>query len=480
MPAESHFSLLSLLPETVLLAGLLALFALTLPKGREKLSLAVSGATALLFVTAVLLTFGSNGVFFGGAYRVDGFSQAIKLVLGLGYAGCLLIGRGLPDIRKEVRPEYFFLLAASVTGLVFLSGSIDLIVLVVALELSSFPLFLLIAMRREENGQRMQMEAAIKYMMFGVGASGLMLFGMGYLFGLTGTTSIPEMTQRLGPVAANPLAMAGLLLSVAAFLYKLAIFPFHFWTPDVYEGAAHETAVVIASLPKVAALALLLRFLGLADGTGAAVVGAVAVASMFYGNLIALRQTDFKRLLGFSAIAHGGYTLVGVAALGVDGYAAALYYLSGYVFSVLACFLVIARIPPDGSNLRIADLAGLHRRSPLLALTLLVAVFSLAGIPPMVGFMGKFALMIAAWESGLGWLVLVALANTVIAAYYYLGLVKTAFFGTGSDSVTGQAALEADPGTRITCVLLMAALLFLGLFPSAWIDTLRAACVSLL
>jgi len=475
MPVESQLSLLPLLPEAVLLAGLLTLFALTLPKGRERWALAASGGIAPLFVAAVLLSFGSSGTFFGGAYRVDGFSQAIKLILGLGYAGCLVVGRGLGDIRKEVRPEYLFLLAASVTGLVFLAGSIDLIVLVVALELSSFPLFLLIAMRREENGQRMQMEAAIKYMMFGVGASGLMLFGMGYLFGLTGTTSIPEMAERLGPVAGNPLAIAGLLLSVAAFLYKLAIFPFHFWTPDVYEGAAHETAAVIASLPKVAALALLLRFLSLADGAGAAVVGAVAVASMLYGNLIALRQSDFKRLLGFSAIAHGGYTLVGVAALGVDGYAAALYYLSGYVFAVLACFLVIARVSADGSNVRIADLAGLHHRSPLLAVTLLVAVFSLAGIPPMVGFMGKFALMIAAWESGLGWLVLIALANTVIAAYYYLGIVKTAFFGTVAEAPP-EPPLELDRSSRLACVLLIATLLLLGLFPSAWIETLRAAC----
>lgn len=476
MPVESNTSLLALLPEVVLLVGLLGLFALTLPRGRERLALAWSGLVALLFVLAVLFTFGRTGVFFGGAYRVDGFSQVIKLVLGLGYGGCLVICRQLGDIRREVRPEYFFLLAASVTGMVFLVGSIDLIVLVVALELSSFPVFLLIAMRREENGQRMQMEGAIKYMMFGVGASGLMLFGMSYLFGLTGTTSIPLMAERLGDVTQNPLALLGLLLSLAAFLYKLAIFPFHFWTPDVYEGASHETTAILASLPKVAALAVLLRLVSLSDGAGwllAAVVGLLAVGSMFYGNLVALWQSDFKRLLGFSAIAHGGYTLVGVAALGAGGYAAALYYMSGYVFAVLACFLVIARVSVDGRNLGIRDLAGLHRRSPLLALTLIVAIFSLAGIPPMVGFMGKFALLLAAWEAGLSWLVFFALLNTVIAAYYYLSVVKTAFFGETSEALA-SAPLPLDRRTRITCVLIVAALLFLGLFPSVWIETLQA------
>lgn len=474
MPAESNTSLLVLLPELILLVGLSGLFVLTLTSGRERLALAISGIVTGLAALALLATLGSGGEFFGGAYRVDGFSRMVQLVVVLAYGGCLVVNRTLHGIRPEVRAEYFFLLAASVFGLMILAGSVDLIVLVVALELSSFPLFLLIAMRREEHGQRVQMEAAIKYMMFGVGASGLMLFGMSYLYGLGGTTSIPLLAANLAAMPSHPLLLIGLLMSVAAFFYKLAVFPFHFWTPDVYEGASHETATVIAALPKIVVLALLVRFLSMIDGLDSGIVllaAVMAAASMFFGNLLALLQTDFKRLLGFSAIAHGGYTLVGVATLGAAGYAAALYYMTGYVFSVLACFLVINRVAADGSNPSIRELAGLHHRSPLLAATLLAGVFSLAGIPPFVGFMGKFSILFAAWESGLGWLVLLALINTVIAAYYYLGIIRETFFG--GESAGDQEPLDPGPGTRITCLLLMAIILLLGIAPQPVIAGFR-------
>ena len=211
------------------------------------------------------------------------------------------------------------------------------------------------------------MESAIKYIMFGVAANGVMFFGMSYLFGLTGTTSLTDLLPRLQPMIHSPLAIAGLALTFCGLYYKLAIFPFHFWTPDVYQGASNETAGLVASLPKIGAVAVLVRFVSLAspdNHTVAIMLAILATGSMFYGNLIALMQKDFKRLLGFSGIAHAGYALIGFVALDQVGYTAALYYIIGYLLMVLACFVVICKVSRDGTNVSIDELAGLHRRSP--------------------------------------------------------------------------------------------------------------------
>ena len=477
MPDNEASILFAFLPEWLLLLGAILLFVLTLSKQPLFWSKWVSFATATAVALASILTLGTEGVLFDGAYQVDLFSQWLKLVFALGYLGCVLIADQLKDIRGDIRPEYYFLLSSSVLGFVLLASSIDLITLVVALELSSFPLFILIAMRREANGQRSQMESAVKYMMFGIGASGLMLFGMGYLYGLTGTTSLPLLIENLQPVLHSPLAIAGLAMTMAAFFYKLAVFPFHFWTPDVYQGASNETTAILASLPKVAAVLVLVRFASAADPSVTAmawILAVLAVGSMFYGNLLALVQTDFKRLLGFSAIAHAGYTLVGLVALSEQGFTAALYYATGYLFMILACFVVITRVSPDGANLPIRALAGLHKRSPLLAVTLLVAVFSLAGIPPMVGFMGKFSLLTAALEQGYLWLVLIAVVNTVIAVYYYLNVIRATFF-TDADPGLAESKIILDRPTQLLCSALILVIILLGTVPGKFLDLVSAS-----
>ena len=339
------------------------------------------------------------------------------MVFAAGFLLVLLLNGGLEDIREEVKPEYSLFLAVSVSGLMMLVSCVELITLVVALEVAAFPLYLMVPMRREREGQRTQMESAIKYIMFGVAANGIMLFGMSWLFGLTGTTSLPAL-QRLQPLMDSPLAIGGLGMMFCGLFYKLAVFPFHFWSPDVYQGAANETAGLAATLPKVGGVAVLVRFVSLAPPDSRAVallLTILAVASMFYGNLIALMQKDFKRLLGFSGIAHAGYALVGFVAMDQFGYSAALYYIIGYVLMVLACFVVICKVSRDGTNVAISELAGLHRRSPLLAVTLAVGVFALAGVPPFVGFMGKLSLLAAALSKGHLALVIIAMVNAAIA-----------------------------------------------------------------
>jgi NADH-quinone oxidoreductase subunit N len=465
------------LPELVLLAGALGLFVVTLGESQQKLARAVALLTAFATVGAAAVSLGQHADLFSGAYRVDQFSQLLKLVLAFGLACVLLISGDLPDIRGEVKPEYYLFLTLSVTGLVMLVSCVEIVSLVVALELSSFPLYLLVPMRRERPDQRSQMESAIKYIMFGVAANGVMFFGLSYLYGLTGTTHLADLATRLAPVVHSPLAIAGLGLAFCGLYYKLAVFPFHFWSPDVYQGASNETASLVASLPKVAAVAVLIRFVSLASPDNPAIatmLTCMAVGSMFFGNLVALVQKDFKRLLGFSAIAHAGYALMGFVALDQAGYTAALYYITGYLLMILACFVVISRVSRDGTNVAIEELAGLHRRSPLLAATLLVAVFALAGVPPFVGFMGKFSLLTAAYAQGHLTLVVIAVINSAIAIYYYLQVVRQAVFGE-TDPAAVPAPIALTWPTRALCVVLIVGIVALGVAPGPIIDTISSS-----
>lgn len=467
-------NLMAFAPELVLLCGALGLFVVSLGQSRARLARRVALATAFAAIVASVCCLRQEATLFSGAYRVDLFSQGLKVVFAAGFLLVLLLSGGLEDIREEVKPEYYLFLAVSVSGLMMLVSCIDLITLVIALEVSAFPLYLMVPMRREREGQRTQMESAIKYIMFGVASNGIMLFGMSYLFGLTGTTSLLVLLVRLQPLMDSPLVIAGLAAMFCGLFYKLAIFPFHFWSPDVYQGAANETAGVVASLPKVGGVAVLARFVSLAppdDRTVPLLLTILAIGSMFYGNLIALMQKDFKRLLGFSGIAHAGYALVGFVAMDQLGYAAALYYIIGYLLMVLACFAVICQVSRDGTNVAIEELAGLHRRSPLLAVTLAVGVFALAGIPPFVGFMGKLSLLSAALNKGHLALVIIVMVNAAIAVYYYLAVVREAWFRDPGD----LPPIRLDWPARALCVLLIAGILALGVAPARVLDTISTS-----
>jgi NADH-quinone oxidoreductase subunit N len=471
MPAST---LTAFLPELVLLAGALALFTTALGRSRVRQARTLALLTSFAAILAAALCLGQRTTLFNTAYCVDLFSQVLKLVFACAFALILLLSGSLEDIRPDVKPEYYFFLTVSVCGLTMLVSCVDIITLVVALEASAFPLYLMVPMRYERPGQRSQMESAVKYIMFGVAANGIMFFGLSYLFGLTGTTSLPSLLPRLQPVIHSPAAIAGLALTFCGLFYKLAVFPFHFWTPDVYQGAANETAGLVASLPKLGAVAVLVRFVSLAspDNPALAVLLAIlAAGSMFYGNLIALVQKDFKRLLGFSGIAHAGYALIGFVALDDLGYSAALYYIVGYLLMVLACFVVICKVSRDGSNVAIEELAGLHRRAPLLAVTLAVGVFALAGVPPFVGFMGKLSLLTAALHRGHLALVIIALVNSAIAIYYYLCVVREAWFRDPGS----LPPIRLNWPTRALCILLIGGILALGVAPGRFLDALSTS-----
>jgi NADH-quinone oxidoreductase subunit N len=309
------------------------------------------------------------------------------------------------------------------------------------------------------------MESAIKYIFYGVIATGIMLFGMSYLFGLTGTTYFNELIPKLHTLASEPVAIVGIAMVLCGFFFKLAVFPFHFWVPDVYQGASNETTAFIASVPKLAAVALLIRITTLVTPQSDAIISifvVLAVCSMFYGNLCALVQKDIKRMLGFSGIAHAGFILLGLLTMKETGYATSIYYIFGYLVMNLACFLVICNVSGQGENVTIDDLSGLHKRAPLLALTMAIGMFALAGIPPFVGFMGKFMLLTGALQAGQLTLVILAALNTAIAIYYYLSVVKVTY----CNSPEGFDDVDVSLMTKTVSIGLIVAIILMGIMPA--------------
>jgi len=355
----------------------------------------------------------------------------------------------------------------------------ELITLIISMEVASYSFYALVPLR-SRRAEREPLEAGIKYVFFGGAATAVTLYGMSYLFGLTQTTSLQKLAQSLPALlATEPLAVIGLVLFTAGICYKLALFPLHYWMPDVFVGAAHETACVLATLPKAAAVCLLLRFLAAAGAEAHRLVlvfSTLAVLSMTIGNLSALGQQDIKRLLAYSGVAHAGYLVVGMLALNRLGISAVIYYLSGYVVMTAGCFYVLYRLAPQGENITVEDLRGLYRRSPLLAATLAVAASGLAGIPPTIGFTGKFLMFAGALQREYYALVAIAVVNICIAAFYYLRLVRAAY-----SSVSGQVERVLLPRHATVCAAaLIAAILLSGMLPQFFFEKILPAVPTLL
>ena len=461
-------------PELTLILGCLVVFGISLTENRGRLAATVTAVTALAALALSVGSLGWQGDLFYRAIRIDLFSQLFKVFVTLGLAAVVLFGRGLKDIRSDVKPEYFLFLLLGSLGLTILVSSVELITLFVALELSSYALYLLVPMRQEQAGLKTQMEAAAKYVMFGIVATGVMLFGMSYLYGLTGSTYFRELAPALALRWTDPAAVVGLALVLMGLFFKLAAFPMHLWAPDVYEGASNETTAFIAGVPKLGAVAVIVRFLLCAkpgDHALTTVLLLASVCSMFFGNLAALVQKDVKRMLGFSSIAHAGYVLLGLVTLREAGYAAAVFYILSFVVMSLAAFLVVCQVSRDGENVRIEDLAGLHARSPLAALIMGVSMFALAGIPPFVGFMGKFFLLAEALRNGFVMLVVVAVVNTAIGVYYYLTVVRVMYFSEPGD----RPAVRLGAVNAVLGFALVLIVIALGVVPARLLDAALAA-----
>ena len=451
-----------LLPEIFQLAIVLALFLHSITKsptsGRNFSPVLPLAAFAGLVAAGFSL--GAGGLMFWGSYKVDGLSQFFKFAVALGFAIAVLNAASQPTLEPEKRADYFLLLSLSALGLMCLASAVELITIYLALELSSYSLYALIPLRGREPRAA---EAGIKYILFGAAATALSLFGLAYILAGQHSSYLTALTARPWTWAEAPVGIIGLTLFMAGFFYKLALFPFHFWAPDVYDGASNETAAYAATLPKLGAVVILIRLAamlkpGLQLTTVLAVLGA---ASMTFGNLAALTQQDIKRMLGYSSVAHAGYVMVGLVAASAGGLAAAGFYSLVYVLMNLTCFWVICRLSGDGRNLQLNDLNGLYRRAPFLAFVLAVAALALVGLPPTAGFMGKLFLLSAAWNRGYNWLVVVAALNTAISIYYYLNLIRHAY----TVDADGDAAAP-PPGGVLWGGVLAGLLLLLGALPA--------------
>ena len=451
-----------LLPEIFQLVIVLALFLHSVTKsptsGRNFSPLLPLAACAGLAAAGYSL--GAGGLLFWGSYKIDGLSQFFKFAVALGFAVAVLNAASQPTLEPEKRADYFLLLALSALGLMCLASAVELVTIFLALELSSYSLYALIPLRGRDPRAA---EAGIKYILFGAAATALSLFGLAYILAGQHSSYLAALTARPWSWVEAPVGIIGLTLFMAGFFYKLALFPFHFWAPDVYDGASNETAAYAATVPKLGAVVILIRLAamlkpGLQVTTILAILGA---ASMTFGNLAALTQQDIKRLLGYSSVAHAGYVMVGLVAASASGLAAAGFYSLIYVLMNLTCFWVICRLSTDGRNLQLSDLNGLYRRAPFLAFVLAVAALALVGLPPTAGFMGKLFLLSAAWNRGYNWLVVVAALNTAISIYYYLNLIRHAY------TVEADAdAAAPPPGGALWGGVLAGLLLLLGAVPA--------------
>ena len=419
------------------------------------------GAGLGFFVT--IAGFNLHGTMFWDVYKVDMMSQFFKIAIAFGFFVTSINAARQPTLNEGKRADYYMMLGFSTLGLMLLASCVELVTIYLALELASYSLYATIPLRARDKGAA---EAGIKYILFGAVATALALYGLSYIMASQHTTYIAELATKNWHFADNPMAVAGLCLFLTGMFFKLALFPFHFWCPDVYQGASNETAAFVATLPKMGAIVVLARlaaFLkpGLEITTLIAVLGA---CSMTYGNLAALAQKDIKRLLGFSSVAHAGYIMVGLVSGTAEGLAAAAFYALAYLVMNLLVFWIVSRIAVDGRNLQLSDLNGLYKRAPVLAFSLAAGAFALVGLPPTMGFMGKFFLITSAWDHGYNWLVITLVVNSAIAIYYYLSLFRHAFTEDKTPGLTPapDTSWYASAGAG----LLAAAVLVVGMIPA--------------
>ncbi len=464
------------LPELAVMAMAVVMFLLSMAKPDARRDFSVAILFAALVVAAAVTSLKSETLLFFGTYRVDIFSQIFKCAIGLGMLLAITVCLDFRGVDEKLHGEYYMFMATCTLGMMMLVSSVELLTIYVALELSSYSLYVMIPMRR---GFTHDAEASIKYILFGAVSSCVMLFGLSFIYGLTHTTMLAEILPQVPALVSQPLGLAAIMLTLCGFFFKLTVFPFHSWAPDVYQGAANETATFIATAPKVAAVALLLRLVNLSGVSGVGLITvlvALSAISMTFGNLVAIVQKDLKRMLAYSSIAHAGYVILGVLSVSELGYMSSIYYIFGYLLMNFAVFMVVVKVAQDGGNVSIEQLSGLYKRAPLLALTLMLALFALAGIPPSVGFVGKWMLFTAAIEKGYLWLVVIAAANSTISLYYYLCVVRAAYCYEPGD----LPAIKIDLPTRVMSYVMIGAIVGVGVVPAPLVELARTAARTLL
>jgi NADH-quinone oxidoreductase subunit N len=460
----------SLLPEVSLLVLLGIVFLSDLLWFRER-KRAIGWLTAggLALIAVILLAIGQptdvSEPVWGGMLRFDWLSFVFAILFLAGGAATALFAMDIPELQ---RGEFFFLLLTSILGMTLMAASANLIMLFLAIETTSIPLYILAGFFRDDDKST---ESGFKYLLFGAMASAVMVYGFSLLYGFTGTVDIYEIARQLVAGGYNEIVIvASLLLVLVGIGFKISAVPFHFWAPDVYEGAPTPVAGFLSTASKAAGFAVLIRVLLVAFPTTiapswVAIVAAISTATMILGNTLALAQKNIKRLLAYSSIAHAGYILIGIAAYSALGIASSVFYIFVYLVTNLAAFGIVATFWRVVGSDEISAYAGLSRRAPGLALAMLVAFLSLAGMPPLGGFVAKFWVFAAAVKSDLIWLAVIGVLNAIIGLYYYLVVLKVVYLYRSEED---DQPIRVTRPYAIALVALTVGIILLGTLIAPW------------
>lgn len=500
-----NVDLLAILPQIIIVAGaLLVLMADALLAGGQARRHVLPSLTLLTLLVsaaaALWLGLGSGAAHaFQNMAVADGYATAFALViLAAAVLGVLLAWEVLPQVSQQLG-SYYALLLLAVSGMITMAAATDLVVVFLALEILSLALYILVGFNRQ---QPRSAEASLKYFLLGAFASGFFLYGAALIYGATGTTNLSAIAAALtGRGGSDLMLYGGTALLIVGFGFKVALVPFHMWTPDAYQGAPTPVTAFMSVGAKAAGFAAFLRVfftaLPVAHELWGWAVAVLAALTMTLGNIAALRQLSLKRMLAYSSIAHAGYAAVGLVAGTGQGLSAVLFYLFAYTFMNIGAFAVVTAAERSGENdVMQGQLAGLADRQPLLAAATAVFMFSLAGVPPLAGFFGKFYVFSAAMAGGWGWLVVIGVVNSVISAFYYLRVTVEMYFAAPLATLAGDrrsggrggkkpvaseaeivAAAVAEPRPTVAVAVLLATLgtLLIGLWPYPWVTRIADA-----
>jgi NADH-quinone oxidoreductase subunit N len=430
---------------------------------------------AMIFSAA---TIGQSGLAFGGALVLDNFAAFVELAILLTAALTVLMSLSYAGELRLPGAEYYSLILFATLGMMLLAAAGDLIVIFLGLETMSIAVYVLAGFKR---GDPRSSEASLKYFMLGAFSTGFLLYGIALTYGATGSIRLDRIREAAsGPLAHSPLLLLGLGLMLIGFAFKVAAVPFHMWTPDVYEGAPTPITAFMAVGVKLAAFAGFLRIfvahLGPVSAQWTPVLWVIAALTMTTGNVIALVQTNIKRMLAYSAIAHAGYLLVGMTAANAVSGGAMLYYLLGYAFTNLGAFAVVVALGRRGApHEEISDYRGLATRQPALAAAMALFMLSLTGVPPLAGFVGKFYLFSAALSQGLVGLVIIAVLNSAASAYYYISVIVAMYMEEGGAEIV---SMRKRPALIATVAIALAGVLAVGIYPQPYIAAASNAFAS--
>lgn len=469
-------------PEAVIVVTALVVLALGLMNARTPGICSGVAAAGLLFASSAVLLLPPQATLFNGMLVITPLTSLFKIIcLALAFF-TVILARG--DRAFPNHGEYLALLLLATVGLMLLVGSEELLLIFIGLELTGLSLYVMAGFDKTDVRSA---EAGLKYFLFGSTASAFTLFGISLIYGTCGTTSLVAIGAKLGAI--SPLLAAGIVMTLIGFAFKIAAAPFHLWAPDAYQGAPIPSAAFIASGSKVASFVVFgkIVLVGFGPAQGAAgwhamvagwapLLAALAALSILIGNLVALAQSNVRRLLAYSAVAHAGYTLLGLVAGGREGFGATLFYTTIYAFTLVGAFGVVGLVRRETGGDDFSHFAGLRSRSPLLAACMAIFMLSLAGLPPLAGFFGKFYLFSAALRvggnNGLLWLVALALFGSLISFYYYLMVLKVIFV---DKSTTTLPALKLDFLQRSSMAVLAGLVLYLGAFPGDFVWRITSA-----